>query len=43
VLSGLGKRERRRWVTGFVSVESKDGRHFEPAIVSEGCIIAVKE
>jgi hypothetical protein len=26
----------------LVSVQLKDGRHFEPAVASEGCIIAVR-
>jgi alpha-beta hydrolase superfamily lysophospholipase len=25
----------------FVSIELKDGRHFEQAVLSEGCVIAV--
>ena len=26
----------------FVSIELKDGRHFEQAVLSEGCVIAVR-
>jgi hypothetical protein len=38
----LRKDKKREWGYQFVSVTLKDGRRFEPAVASEGCIIEVK-
>jgi hypothetical protein len=38
----LKKAKKNEWGYQFVSVNLKDGRHFDPAIASEGHIIQVK-
>lgn len=38
----LRKDKKKEWGYQFVSVTLKDGRHFDPAVASEGNIIEVK-
>jgi hypothetical protein len=38
----LSSEKNKEWGYQFVSVTLKDGRYFEPAVASEGHIIAVK-